>query len=138
MTAAEMDGDAASDQCGSACPQGRGSTDQEASVAEELDEQPDVTMANDAAPAEEAGSRAEADEEPALWVQCDHCEKWRRLPVGTSPPAEELPWDCSMNPDVTKNTVGPRADRTRAQQAPTASRVRPSRQSMLTASRLLL
>ncbi len=37
------------------------------------------------------------DEDNVEWVQCDKCEKWRKLPPHIS--ADELPdiWNCSMN-----------------------------------------
>jgi len=37
------------------------------------------------------------DEDNVEWVQCDKCEKWRKLPPDIS--ADELPdvWNCSMN-----------------------------------------
>merc|ERR1719491_1403242 len=37
------------------------------------------------------------DEDNVEWVQCDKCQKWRKLPPDIS--ADELPgsWDCSMN-----------------------------------------
>ena len=40
----------------------------------------------------------------STWVQCDLCDKWRRLPPGEE--YENLPdkWFCSMNPDGLRNT----------------------------------
>ena len=51
--------------------------------------------------AAEEGSVNGGDE--AVWVQCEKCEKWRRLPVGCSAPDEETPWYCEMNGDETRN-----------------------------------
>ena len=41
--------------------------------------------------------------EEALWVQCETCDKWRRLPQGAPPPSEDASWVCHMNPDETHN-----------------------------------
>lgn len=41
-----------------------------------------------------------APEPDWLWVQCDNCLKWRRLPTGIG--FRDLPekWYCHMNPDA--------------------------------------
>ena len=46
-----------------------------------------------------ANDDADAD---AVWVCCDQCEKWRRLPAGTPPPDVDAAWTCSMNPDTSR------------------------------------
>ena len=38
------------------------------------------------------------------WALCEACSKWRRLPVGATPPGETEAWRCSMNPDAARNT----------------------------------
>ena len=45
--------------------------------------------------------RGEAE---ATWVQCEVCDKWRRLPADAAALDEELPWYCSMNEDKCRNT----------------------------------
>ncbi|GAB1609197.1 family CW-type zinc finger 3-like, partial [Argonauta hians] len=44
-----------------------------------------------------------APEPDWLWVQCDNCLKWRRLPTGIG--FRDLPekWYCHMNPDASHN-----------------------------------
>lgn len=37
--------------------------------------------------------------EEEVWVQCEACSKWRKLPLGVSAPKDEIAWFCSMNPD---------------------------------------
>lgn len=37
--------------------------------------------------------------EEEVWVQCDACRKWRKLPNDAVPPREGLAWFCSMNKD---------------------------------------
>ena len=47
------------------------------------------------------------EDEQHTWVACNHCGKWRRIIVDTddSPPAENVPWTCSMNiADPERNT----------------------------------
>uniref|UniRef100_A0A7S3R5R5 CW-type domain-containing protein n=1 Tax=Dunaliella tertiolecta TaxID=3047 RepID=A0A7S3R5R5_DUNTE len=34
-----------------------------------------------------------------VWVQCDACQKWRRLPPSTTL-EDDVPWYCNMNPDT--------------------------------------
>jgi len=36
--------------------------------------------------------------------QCDSCQKWRRLPHGTPPPPDNVPWFCTLNPDPLRNS----------------------------------
>eukprot|EP00249_Psilotum_nudum_P017494 c26350_g1_i1 orf=79-4755(+) len=38
-------------------------------------------------------------EDSDVWVQCDSCSKWRKLPEGSKPPEEGLAWFCNMNKD---------------------------------------
>ena len=40
----------------------------------------------------------------AVWVCCDDCSKWRKLPAGLTPPSSDENWFCAMNPDESKNT----------------------------------
>ena len=42
----------------------------------------------------------------AVWVACDRCEKWRRLPDGPEYEEAALPeqWFCYMNPNTQRNT----------------------------------
>ncbi len=48
-------------------------------------------------PVPTSATNAGEDEDNVEWVQCDKCEKWRKLPPHIS--ADELPdiWNCSMN-----------------------------------------
>ena len=32
-----------------------------------------------------------------VWICCDKCNRWRRVPKGVPTPSEDEPWDCSMN-----------------------------------------
>ncbi|GBG65906.1 hypothetical protein CBR_g54197 [Chara braunii] len=55
-----------------------------------------------------AGSRIDidqfsSDESLELWVQCDACAKWRRLPRWADRPSDAA-WFCSMNPDRERQT----------------------------------
>jgi hypothetical protein len=61
---------------------------------------------------EEEGAAEDEDDEAdaALWVCCDDCGKWRRLPVGTEAPSEEAAWACQMNPDPERNTCEAEAE----------------------------
>ena len=34
-----------------------------------------------------------------IWVQCDECSKWRKMPPGTDESALPDQWYCHMNPD---------------------------------------
>lgn len=46
---------------------------------------------------------ADAASEPdEIWVQCDACRKWRKLPDGTEAPKQGFAWFCSMNKDVSR------------------------------------
>ena len=38
------------------------------------------------------------------WAECVLCRKWRRLPAGVEPPAEDEKWSCDMNLDEAHNT----------------------------------
>eukprot|EP00964_Phaeocystis_antarctica_P026519 scaffold14947_cov54-Phaeocystis_antarctica.AAC.1 len=38
------------------------------------------------------------------WVQCEACLKWRRLPPGVPPPADDDPWRCEMSADAARQT----------------------------------
>ena len=40
---------------------------------------------------------AETVDDP--WVQCERCDKWRRLPPGSALPGDDDRWFCEMNPD---------------------------------------
>jgi len=40
-------------------------------------------------------------DEPSLWVQCEACSKWRRIP-GSTPEELEHHWTCAMNPDLAR------------------------------------
>ena len=35
-----------------------------------------------------------------FWVQCDTCDKWRRLPSAPDDDDDDAPWFCSMHPDL--------------------------------------
>ncbi|CAI9739999.1 family CW-type zinc finger 3-like [Octopus vulgaris] len=50
-----------------------------------------------------SGALGVAPEPDWLWVQCDNCLKWRRLPTGIG--FRDLPekWYCHMNPDASHN-----------------------------------
>ncbi|KAJ7544027.1 hypothetical protein O6H91_09G062200 [Diphasiastrum complanatum] len=37
------------------------------------------------------------------WLQCDHCKKWRKFPLGQTLPDEETTWLCTMNKDPIYN-----------------------------------
>ena len=37
--------------------------------------------------------------EEEVWVQCEACSKWRKLPFSTSPLHNDIAWFCSLNPD---------------------------------------
>ncbi|KAJ7515095.1 hypothetical protein O6H91_23G071000 [Diphasiastrum complanatum] len=37
------------------------------------------------------------------WLQCDHCKKWRKFPLGRTLPDEETTWLCPMNKDPIYN-----------------------------------
>ena len=57
-------------------------------------------------PTDGSNLREDADAEPSspstrepassLWVTCDECGKWRRLPPGATPPAEGATWYCQL------------------------------------------
>ncbi|CAM6103765.1 unnamed protein product [Calypogeia fissa] len=46
--------------------------------------------------AQELKNTTEPDE---IWVQCDACSKWRKLPDEAEKPKDGLAWFCSMNKD---------------------------------------
>ena len=52
--------------------------------------------------AEEAAEQCEDAEGEALWVQCDDCGKWRKLPAGCEAPDEDAAWSCPLNPDQSR------------------------------------
>jgi hypothetical protein len=39
-----------------------------------------------------------------VWVMCDDCTKWRRLPPGSVAPAEDVIWRCTMSADIAHNS----------------------------------
>ena len=39
------------------------------------------------------------DAQQDIWVQCDECSKWRKMPPGTDESALPDQWYCHMNPD---------------------------------------
>ncbi|KIY95542.1 F-box protein, partial [Monoraphidium neglectum] len=45
----------------------------------------------------QAGSDGDSDSE-VQWVQCDSCQKWRRLAPGAAPPPASAPWHCWLDP----------------------------------------
>ena len=47
------------------------------------------------------GKKSKADD---VWVCCDKCSKWRRLPGTTDPKRLPRRWYCSMNPDNAFNS----------------------------------
>ena len=51
---------------------------------------------------DEEDSDDDGDESDGMWVQCDSCKKWRRLPRGGLDD-EDAPWDCSLNKDAQYN-----------------------------------
>ena len=57
---------------------------------------------DDDASSDSDGSDSEAD----VWVQCDNvdCQKWRKLPFGTSLGDTDADWFCHMNPDPRYNS----------------------------------
>ena len=56
----------------------------------------DIQIVSEVAPDDTTASAGEQ------WVQCDICDKWRRLTFGTAPDAGQE-WACSFNPDVNYN-----------------------------------
>ena len=63
------------------------------------------------------GKKSKADD---VWVCCDKCSKWRRLPGTTDPKRLPRRWYCSMNPDNAFNSC--RRARARARKASAAAR----------------
>tara|TARA_B110001452_G_scaffold254477_1_gene246097 strand:- start:2192 stop:2794 length:603 start_codon:yes stop_codon:yes gene_type:complete len=56
--------------------------------------------------AERAGRGASAWREwqgETRWVQCERCDKWRRLPPGCAAPEDDEAWWCALNPMSTHN-----------------------------------
>eukprot|EP00639_Heterosigma_akashiwo_P007185 CAMPEP_0194559104 /NCGR_PEP_ID=MMETSP0292-20121207/771_1 /TAXON_ID=39354 /ORGANISM="Heterosigma akashiwo, Strain CCMP2393" /LENGTH=324 /DNA_ID=CAMNT_0039406923 /DNA_START=193 /DNA_END=1164 /DNA_ORIENTATION=- len=51
--------------------------------------------------AAQAGGGGNGSKQPPedIWVACDKCAKWRRLPADTDPDALPARWFCRMNPD---------------------------------------
>ena len=47
------------------------------------------------------------------WVQCDRCDKWRRLPNGAEFEADALPelWFCDLNPNKRRSSCDAPAER---------------------------
>lgn len=37
-----------------------------------------------------------SSEDDPLWVQCNKCQKWRRLPLGTDPASVTSDWSCDV------------------------------------------
>jgi hypothetical protein len=57
-----------------------------------------ATPEDSATPAEQPKlSKQAKQKEPAGWVQCDECEKWRRIPETAIPSAQKGRWVCAMN-----------------------------------------
>ena len=48
--------------------------------------------------------RCEGEPTRCLWVACDKCDKWRRLPVGDMSTSLPAAWYCSMHPDPTRRS----------------------------------
>ncbi|GLC42941.1 hypothetical protein PLESTB_001816700 [Pleodorina starrii] len=43
-------------------------------------------------------AEVEAEAEEAIWVQCEQCQAWRKLPEGTPAPSGDGPWFCHLHP----------------------------------------
>ena len=52
-----------------------------------------------ASPAEKLTLRVLCRAQQDIWVQCDECSKWRKMPPGTDESALPDQWYCHMNPD---------------------------------------
>jgi len=52
-----------------------------------------------ASPAEKLTLRVWCRSQQDIWVQCDECSKWRKMPPGTDESALPDQWYCHMNPD---------------------------------------
>jgi hypothetical protein len=46
----------------------------------------------------------EMDVEELVWVQCDMCDKWRKLPMEVDLDSLPMTWNCSMNEDCAVNS----------------------------------
>ncbi|EFJ45793.1 hypothetical protein VOLCADRAFT_93875 [Volvox carteri f. nagariensis] len=52
-----------------------------------------------------------SEEEGVVWVQCEQCRVWRRLPSGTLAPEGDDPWFCHMHPlPETASCTAPREE----------------------------
>ena len=51
-----------------------------------------------------AGAGGEGEGE-ALWVQCDDCGKWRRLPMGCEAPDEDAAWSWQVPKESNQGSV---------------------------------
>jgi hypothetical protein len=38
------------------------------------------------------------------WVQCERCDKWRRIPPHAAADEDAQAWECSLNPDPAYNS----------------------------------
>jgi len=74
---------------------GRASTRQRRTREQEESESEDFES-------EEEDSKEEKDGN-LKWVQCEKCEKWRRLPQDTNLSTLPKKWFCKLNPDVRHN-----------------------------------
>ena len=71
---------------------------------------PSEAACEEAASDADAGADEDAAASDAVWVCCDKCDKWRRLPAGVAAPDESSPWECAMNPDPARNTCEAEAE----------------------------
>ena len=56
-----------------------------------------------AAQPEAKQAKGEGEESGTQWVQCERCDKWRRLPPGCAAPGDDEAWWCALNPVPTHN-----------------------------------
>ncbi|EOD33682.1 hypothetical protein EMIHUDRAFT_229417 [Emiliania huxleyi CCMP1516] len=61
--------------------------------------QDEETAAKEAA----AKEAAAVDEEPTVFVQCDKCDKWRRLRTAVLPSSLPGKWECALSDDPMRN-----------------------------------